>query len=83
MTVKSTLMQINSNSIRNKFDMLTSMINDGIEIFMVLEMKLDSSFTSAQLLIEGYTPPLRYYRNCHDGGNCFIHKRRYVRKDIN
>ena len=27
MTVKSTLMQINSNSIRNKFDMLTRMIN--------------------------------------------------------
>ena len=57
MAVKSTLMQINSNCIRNKFDMLTSMMNDGIEIFIVLEMKFDSSFTNAQLLIEGYTPP--------------------------
>ena len=37
--------------------MLTSMMNDGIEIFIVLEMKFDSSFTNAQLLIEGYTPP--------------------------
>ena len=57
MTVKWTLLQININSIRIKFGMLTSMIKDNIDILMVSETKLDSSFTNAQFVIEGYTAP--------------------------
>ena len=35
---------ININSIRNKFEMLFSMVKDNIDILMVSETKLDSSF---------------------------------------
>ena len=35
---------INVNSIRNKFDMLSSMVKDNIDILMVSETNLDSSF---------------------------------------
>lgn len=47
--------------------MLTIMINDNTDIFMLSEMKVDSSFTNAQFAIEGYTPPFRFDRNCHGG----------------
>ena len=58
---------ININSIRNKFNMLTIMINGNTDIFMLLETKVDSSFTNAQFVIEGYAPPFRFDRNCHGG----------------
>ena len=59
---------ININSIRNKFDMLSSMVKDNIDILMVSETKLDSSFPQAQFRIEGYVPPFRYDINSHGGG---------------
>ena len=40
---------ININSIGNKFDMLTSMVKDDIDILMVLEIKLDSLFHKRSL----------------------------------
>ena len=59
---------VNINSIRNKFDMLSSMVKDNIDIIIVLEIKLDFSFLQAQFRIEGYAPPFRYDRNSHGGG---------------
>ena len=69
--------QININSIRNKFDMLSSMVKDSIDILMVSETKLDSSLPKAQFRIEGYAPPFRYDRNSHDGGILLV-----IREDI-
>ena len=70
---------ININSIRNKFDMLSDMIKDNIDILMVSETKLDSSFPQAQFRIEGYVPPFRYShdRNSHGGGILL-----FIRQDI-
>ena len=65
------------NSIRNKFDMLFSMVKDKIDILMVLETKLDYSFPQAQFRIEGCTPSFRYDRNSHDDGILL-----FIRKDI-
>ena len=48
--------------------MLSSMVKDNIDILMVSETKLDSSFPQAQFRIEGYAPPFRYDRNSHGGG---------------
>ena len=59
--------RININSIRNKFDKLTSMMKNNIDILMVSETKLDSSFTNAKFVIVGYAPTLRYDGNCHGG----------------
>ena len=67
---------ININSIRNKFDMLSSMVKDNIDILMISETKLDS-FPQAQFRIEGYAPPFRYDRNSHDGGILL-----FIREDI-
>lgn len=50
------------------FVMLTSVVNDNIDIPMVSETILDSSFPNIQLVIEGYVPPLRSDRNCYSGG---------------
>ena len=68
---------ININSIRNKFDMLSSMAKDNIDNLMVSEIKLDSSFPQAQFRIEGYAPPFRCDRKFHDRGVLL-----FVREDI-
>ena len=68
---------IKINSIKNKFDELSSMVKNNIDILMVLEAKLDSSFPQMQFRVEGYSPPFRYDRNCHGGGILI-----FIRKDI-
>ena len=57
--------------------MLSSMVKDNIDILMVSETKLDSSFPQAQFRIEGYAPPFRYDRNSHGGGILL-----FIREDI-
>ena len=68
---------ININFIRNKFDMLSSMLKDNIDILMVSEAKLDSSFPQARFRIDGYAPPFRYDRNSYGGGILL-----FIREDI-
>ena len=46
--------------------MLSSMVKDSIDILMVLETRLASSFPQVQFRIEGYTSPFRYDRNSYD-----------------
>ena len=74
---KVVIRHININFIRNKFDMLSSMVKDNIDILMVSETKLDSSFPQAQFRIEGYAPPFRYDRDSHGGGILL-----FIREDI-
>ena len=60
---------LNINSIRNKFDQLVNGIKGNIDILiMISETKLDDSFPSMQILIEGFGPPFRSDRNSHGGG---------------
>ena len=42
---------LNINSLRNKFEMLEEIIKDKIDIFLISETKLDSSFQSKQFVI--------------------------------
>ena len=60
--------------------MLSSMVKDNIDILMVSETKLDSSFPQAQFRIEGYAPPFRYDRLSWWWHSPF-YKRRYSYKD--
>ena len=62
----------NINPIRNKFDMLSSIVKDNIDIIMVSEAKLNSFFPQTQFRIEGYAPPSRYDSNSHGGIVLFI-----------
>ena len=68
---------ININFIRNKFHLLTSEINDKVDILMISSTKLDSSFPKSEFIIPGYTEPYRFDRNRHGGGILL-----YIRSDI-
>ena len=57
--------------------MLEELIKDKIDIFLISETKLDSSFPSKKFVIKGYSPPFRLERN-QNGGGLLI----YVREDI-
>ena len=68
---------LNINSLRNKFDYLIEQITGNIDILMISETKLDSSFPTGQFLINGYSEPFRIDRNSQGGGIML-----YVREDI-
>ena len=63
-----TTAQININSLRNKFSFLCEAVRGNIDILLVTEIKLDSSFPCAQFQMHGYTNPYRLDRNANDGG---------------
>ena len=60
---KIIIAQININSIRNKFDLLSHYVCGNIDIFIITETKLDKSFPSGQFLLHGYSEPFRLDRN--------------------
>ena len=60
--------QININFLEKKFEPLLSLVKDKVDVLMISETKLDSTFPSAQFSIEGYSEPFRLDRNCHGGG---------------
>ena len=68
---------LNINSISNKFDQLKLLVRGKVDILVITENKLDSTFPTSQFLIEGYSEPYRFDRN-RNGGGVFI----YVREDI-
>ena len=68
---------LNINSLRNKFDYLIEQIMGNIDILMISETKLSSSFPIGQFLINGYSEPFRIDRNSQGGGIML-----YVREDI-
>ena len=68
---------VNINSIRNKFEGLVEIVDNNIDIFMIAETKLDSSFPSEQFSVHGFSKPFRLDRNSNGGGLLV-----YVRDDI-
>ena len=51
---------LNINSIRNKFELLSNIVKNNIDILMISERKLDSSFPNGQFQIHGYSEPYRF-----------------------
>ena len=51
--------QISFNSVRNKFDWLINILKNGIDIFMISEMKVVNSFRVSQFTMTGYSIPSR------------------------
>ena len=47
--------QLNINSLRNKVEYITEIIRGRVDIFMVSETKLDSSFLHSQFHIQNYS----------------------------
>ena len=68
---------LNINSIRNKFDALSDIIKNKIDVMLISETKIDDSFPTSSFSIEGFTPPYRKDRTNMGGGIML-----YVRDDI-
>ena len=69
--------QININSIRNKFDNLMAAVSGNIDILLITETKIDSTFPVNQFYLNGYNVPYRNDRNTNGGGILV-----YIRDDI-
>ena len=54
--------QININAIRNKIELLSEAVLGNIDILMVSGTKIDMSFPSSQLVIQGFAAPFRLDR---------------------
>ena len=59
---------VNINSVRNKFKNTSSLISENVDILIVVETKLDSSFPSAQFPISRFCHPFRLDINRRSGG---------------
>ena len=68
--------QLNINSLRNKIDSLVQILHNNLDILLISETKIDSSFPTAQFQTEGYTT-YRLDRNTNGGGILL-----YIREDI-
>ena len=68
---------LNINHLEKKFEPLVSLVKDRLDIFLLSETKIDSSYPPGQFVIEGYGNPFRRDRNKFGGGLLL-----YVRDDI-
>ena len=59
---------MNINYLRNKFEILTETITNKVDILLLSETKLDSSFPVSQFYADGFTTPYRLDRNQNGGG---------------
>ena len=67
---------LNINSVRNKFDALKEITLQNLDVLMLAETKIDSTFPPGQFAIEGFANPFRLDRNANGGGLLV-----YVRSD--
>ena len=63
---------LNINSIRNKFDLLADAINRNIDVLLISETKIDSSFPDSQFQLSGFSCPYRRDRSGNGGGLMLI-----------
>ena len=69
--------RININSIRNKFEFLSTQAKGNIDVLMVFETKIDDNFPAGTFVIDGFSTPYRSDRDSNNGGVML-----YVREDI-
>ena len=62
---------LNINSLQNKFEMLKELIKDKIGIFLIFEIKLDTSFSSGQFIIQHYSTAF-ILDNTQNGGSLLL-----------
>ena len=63
---------LNINSIRNKFELLSSLIGGKMDNLMISETKLDATFSRNQFIIQGYSKMHRLDRNDKGGGGIML-----------
>ena len=67
-TKRLILGHLNINSAVGKFDHLKALIKNNIDILVLTETKIDSSFSNAQFRIDGFSAPFRLDCNRFGGG---------------
>ena len=67
----------NLNSLAFKFSELRLLVTGTFDILIIIETKLDDTFTLPQLHVDGFSTPYRFDRN-RNGGGIII----YIREDI-
>ena len=60
--------QININSIRNKFELLFSLVSNNVDVLLISETKIDNTFPVSQFCVPGYSVPVRLDRTGFGGG---------------
>ena len=75
---KSILGQLNINSMRNKFESFSYLIDNNINLILISKTKLEDFFPIAQFQMKGFSVPYRYDGNRKGGGLLL-----YIREDIN
>ncbi len=53
------IVYININSIRNKFENLSQVIEDKLDVLIIAETKLDASFPTNRVTMSGFKAPFR------------------------
>ena len=64
---------INMNSIRNKFHDFVSLLQGYVDVLVIAETKLDSSFPTSKFMIPGYKIPYRLVVSAHSGGLVLVY----------
>ena len=67
---KIIISHLNINSIRNKCDMLANIVMGKIDIILISESKIDSSFPTGQFTLPGFKSPFRKDRTEREGVYC-------------
>ena len=74
---KVIIAHLNISSIRNKLEVLASMVMGKVDILLISESKIDDSFPKSQFSIPGFSIPYRKDRDGAGGGILL-----YIRQDI-
>ena len=74
---------LNINGLSSKFEQLKEVIENQLDILIIQETKLDSSFPCGQFIIEGYSQPYRLDRNRLGGGVIIYVKESIPSKELN
>ena len=64
---RSIFARLNIYSMQNKFDLLVTIVNKNINVFLISETKIDSSFPIAEYHIEEYATPYRLDKDIYGG----------------
>ena len=65
---------LNINSIRNKFELLSFLIDGKVDIFLISETKTDGTFPRSQFLMSGYLTYIDWIGMIKEVGLCFLLK---------
>ena len=74
---------LNINLLANKFDLLKEIISNHLDILILVETKLDDSFSKNQFLIPGYNKPYMVNININGGGVVIYIKENIPSKEVN